>query len=278
MKMVPSEEVAEHMDNSADLPTGSHQSRKWFSPQADVSLEQSEGSVLSEDALDTEDDALDTGDDLDVSVDELDTPDEADRHEESNLGAGAEPSGAENGDDRMWRSIAMGEQEHRIDMKSIEPYKRVISHGGFYAERNAIIVFSACFLPDSNCDNYSYVMENLFLYVINTLELMVAEDYMIVYLNGATPRRRLPGFSWMKKCYQMIDRRLKKNLKMFIIVHPSWFIRTLLGITRPFISTKFSSKIKYVNSLQELGRIIPMEYVNIPASIIRSALRAQSPC
>eukprot|EP00066_Takifugu_rubripes_P024666 XP_011613932.1 PREDICTED: uncharacterized protein LOC101074659 [Takifugu rubripes] len=238
MKMVPSEEVAEHMDNSADLPTGSHQSRKWFSPQADVSLEQSEGSVLSEDALDTEDDALDTGDDLDVSVDELDTPDEADRHgelEESNLGAGAEPSGAENGDDRMWRSIAMGEQEHRIDMKSIEPYKRVISHGGFYAERNAIIVFSACFLPDSNCDNYSYVMENLFLYVINTLELMVAEDYMIVYLNGATPRRRLPGFSWMKKCYQMIDRRLKKNLKMFIIVHPSWFIRTLLGITRPFI-------------------------------------------
>lgn len=45
-----------------------------------MSLEQSEGSVLSEDALDTEDDALDTGDDLDVSVDELDTPDEADRH------------------------------------------------------------------------------------------------------------------------------------------------------------------------------------------------------
>lgn len=35
----------------------------------------------------------------------------------------------------------------------------------------------------------------------------MAEDYMIVYLNGATPRRRMPGFTWMKKCYQMIDRR-----------------------------------------------------------------------
>lgn len=45
-----------------------------------MSPEQSEGSLLSEDALDTEDDALDTGDDLDVSVDELDTPDEADLH------------------------------------------------------------------------------------------------------------------------------------------------------------------------------------------------------
>jgi hypothetical protein len=47
----------------------------------------------------------------------------------------------------------------------------------------------------------------VYRYVIGTLELMVAEDYMVVYLNGATPRRRMPGFSWMKKCYQMIDRR-----------------------------------------------------------------------
>lgn len=46
----------------------------------DVSLNHSEGSLLSEDALDTEDDALDTGDDLDVSIDEQDTPDEAEMH------------------------------------------------------------------------------------------------------------------------------------------------------------------------------------------------------
>ena len=44
-------------------------------------------------------------------------------------------------------------------------------------------------------------------YVISSLELLVAEDYMIVYLNGATPRRRMPGIGWLKKFYQMIDRR-----------------------------------------------------------------------
>lgn len=38
---------------------------------------------------------------------------------------------------------------------------------------------------------------------------------------------------WLK-CL-VLSHRLKKNLKMFIIVHPSWFIRTLLGITKPFI-------------------------------------------
>ncbi|XP_033973713.1 protein prune homolog 2-like [Trematomus bernacchii] len=298
MKTASSEEAAEEMDNredapsSADVSGGSNQRRKLTAPPMNVSLDRSEGSLLSEDALDTEDDALDTGDDLDVNVDELDSPDEADelefnRHgdsEESNMDAGAASGDAiaahraaeESRENRLWRSVVIGEQEHRIDMKCIEPYKRVISHGGYYAEQNAIIVFAACFLPDSDFDNYNYVMENLFLYVISTLELMVAEDYMIVYLNGATPRRRMPGFTWMKKCYQMIDRRLKKNLKMFIIVHPSWFIRTLLGITRPFISSKFSSKIKYVNSLRELGEIIPMEYVHIPPSIVKADKKGNS--
>ncbi|AWP07196.1 putative protein prune -like 2 isoform 4 [Scophthalmus maximus] len=289
--MPSSEETAEELEDredppsSADLSGSSNQRRKLAAPPLSVSLDRSEGSLLSEDALDTGDEALDTGDDLDINIDELDTPDEADslelhRHgdsEESKMAVGAAScdvvvghgSAEESRESKPWRSVLIGEQEHRIDMKSIAPYKRVISHGGYYAEQNAIIVFAACFLPDSNCDNYNYVMENLFLYVISTLELMVAEDYMIVYLNGATPRRRMPGFSWMKKCYQMIDRRLKKNLKMFIIVHPSWFIRTLLGITRPFISSKFSNKIKYVNSLRELGKIIPMEYVHIPTSIVK---------
>ncbi|KAB0368515.1 hypothetical protein FD755_019549, partial [Muntiacus reevesi] len=142
---------------------------------------------------------------------------------------------------------------------------------GYYGDGlNAIIVFAACFLPDSSRADYHYVMENLFLYVISTLELMVAEDYMIVYLNGATPRRKMPGLGWMKKCYQMIDRRLRKNLKSFIIVHPSWFIRTILAVTRPFISSKFSSKIKYVSSLSELSGLIPMDCIHIPESIIKN--------
>ncbi|KAK1334434.1 hypothetical protein QTO34_005439 [Cnephaeus nilssonii] len=167
-------------------------------------------------------------------------------------------------DNRLWRTVVIGEQEQRIDMKVIEPYRRVISHGGYYGDGlNAIIV---C-LPPVFCQ--TAVGQITTIYVISTLELMVAEDYMIVYLNGATPRRKMPGLGWMKKCYQMIDRRLRKNLKSFIIVHPSWFIRTLLAVTRPFISSKFSSKIKYVSSLSELSGLIPMDCIQIPESIIK---------
>ncbi|XP_072260220.1 protein prune homolog 2 isoform X3 [Pyxicephalus adspersus] len=271
-------EIRPEPPNSLDL-NGSHARKiKLTAPNINLSLDHSEGSILS-------DDNLDTPDELDINVDDLDTPDEADsfdytaQDDRPALGHSVQQNfesieeytaEEERADNKLWRTVIIGEQEQRINMKVIEPYKKVISHGGYYGEGvNAIIVFAACFLPDSSHADYNYVMENLFLYVISTLELMVAEDYMIVYLNGATPRRKMPGLGWMKKCYQMIDRRLRKNLKSFIIVHPSWFIRTILAVTRPFISSKFSSKIKYVSSLAELRELIPMDYVQIPESIIK---------
>nr|XP_060618155.1 protein prune homolog 2 isoform X2 [Anolis sagrei ordinatus] len=264
--------------NSLDLDGSNPRRIKLTAPNINLSLDQSEGSLLS-------DDNLDTPDEIDINVDDLETPDEADSfeytgHEEQPVSKEISQEASdsipeytaeeEREDNRLWRTVVIGDQEQRIDMKAIEPYKKVISHGGYYGDGvNAIIVFAACFLPDSSRTDYHYVMENLFLYVISTLELMVAEDYMVVYLNGATPRRRMPGLGWMKRCYQMIDRRLRKNLKSFIIVHPSWFIRTILAVTRPFISSKFSSKIQYVSTLAELSELIPMEYVNIPESIVK---------
>lgn len=55
-----------------------------------------------------------------------------------------------------------------IDMKVIEPYKRVLSHGGYLKDdcQNAIVIFSCCFLPDRSRADYRYVMDSLFLCVV----------------------------------------------------------------------------------------------------------------
>ncbi|CAN9500422.1 unnamed protein product [Ophioblennius macclurei] len=265
--------------------SSSHRKRRTLiAPEMNLSLDHSEGSLLS-------DDFLDTPDDLDINVDDIDTPDETDSLEfitngndleweddtpvasakaapVDGSGDVGEDGNANNG--RLWRTVIIGEQEHRIDMQVIRPYLRVITHGGYYGEGlNAIIVFSACYLPDSNSPDYHYIMENLFLYVVSSLEMLVAEDYLIIYMNGATPRSRMPGISWLKKCYQMIDRRLRKNLKSLVIAHPTWFIRTVLAISRPFISVKFMNKIQYVHSLKELAEIVPMEHVHVPESVVQ---------
>lgn len=274
-------------DNRSHPPTSLHvgetlaqrKRRTLVAPDMNLSLDRSEGSVLS-------DDFLETPDDLDINVDDIETPDETDSLEFMNNGNELEweddtpvatakrlPGESEEERDssgRLWRTVIIGDQEQRIDMQVIRPYLRVVTHGGYYGEGlNAIIVFSACYLPDSSCEDYTYIMENLFLYVVSSLELLVAEDYMIVYLNGATPRRRMPGISWLKRCYQMIDRKLRKNLKCLIIVHPTWFIRTVLAISRPFISVKFMDKIRYVQTLDELSHIIPMEHVQIPDCVLQ---------
>nr|XP_046250423.1 BCL2/adenovirus E1B 19 kDa protein-interacting protein 2 isoform X2 [Scatophagus argus] len=266
--------TSEEGDPGYAMNHGKKAKKKLAAPDISLTLDRSEGSLLS--------DELDESTELDL--DDIDTPsDNSNEFEweddlpkpkttellQKGVESVQEYSASEERDEgRRWRVFRIGDQEHRVDMKAIEPYKKVISHGGYYGDGlNAIIVFAVCFMPESNQPNYRYIMDNLFKYVIGTLELLVAENYMIVYLNGATSRKKMPTVGWLRKCYQQIDRRLRKNLKSLIIVHPSWFIRTLLALTKPFISSKFSQKIKYVYSLTELAELVPMEYVSIPDCI-----------
>ncbi|KAK3864913.1 hypothetical protein Pcinc_029435 [Petrolisthes cinctipes] len=150
-------------------------------------------------------------------------------------------------------------------MKVIEPYKKVLSHGGYLPGNNeAIIVFSACFLPDRSRKDYDYVMDNLFMYVLTTLDQLIAEDYILIYLHGATTRGNMPSFAWLKRCYQMIDRRLRKNLQGLYLVHPTFWVKTVVVMTRPFVSAKFARKLRFVNNLKELSSLMPMDQVCIP--------------
>jgi len=172
----------------------------------------------------------------------------------------------EKDEERNWRAVVISGLERKIDLKVIEPYKKVLSHGGYQNNdcQTALIVFSACFLPDRSRVDYDYVMEHLFLYVLTTLDQLVAEDYNLIYFHGATPKNCIPRFSWVKNCYQMIDRRLRKNLKRLYLVHPTIWLKAAVLMCRPFISAKFSRKIMYVPNLTSLSALLPMDHVCIP--------------
>nr|CAD7393810.1 unnamed protein product [Timema cristinae] len=216
-------------------------------------------------------DLVDDPDLDDLLSHELDSPDDMEDSILERLGDAPPPipelSAAEEiAEARSWRNCVVAGQERHIDMKVIEPYKRVLSHGGYLSagSHNAIIVFSACYLPDRSRVDYDYVMDNLFLYVLTTLDELITDDYVLVYLHGATSRGCMPTFSWLKRCYQMIDRRLRKNLKGLYLVHPTFWLKTIVVMTRPFISSKFSRKLSFVETLGELGEILPLEQASIP--------------
>ncbi|XP_074012754.1 BCL2/adenovirus E1B 19 kDa protein-interacting protein 2 isoform X5 [Numenius arquata] len=199
-----------------------------MAPDISLTLDRSGESVLSDDLDESGEIDLDNLDTPSENSNEFEWEDDLPKPKTTDVirkGSLTEYTVAEEKDnDRRWRMFRIGEQDHRVDMKAIEPYKKVISHGGYYGDGlNAIVVFAVCFMPESSQPNYRYLMDNLF--------------------------------------------KLRKNLKSLIIVHPSWFIRTLLAITKPFISSKFSQKIRYVFTLAELAELIPMEYVGIPECI-----------
>lgn len=60
--------------------------------------------------------------------------------------------------DKYKTSIIIESLQHTASVKRLCPLS------GYYGEGlNAIIVFAACHLPDSSCEDYTYIMENLFL-------------------------------------------------------------------------------------------------------------------
>lgn len=199
----------------------------------------------------------------------------------------------------------------QIDLKVIEPYKKVISHAGYCHHFDpsapapkpgesapAIIVFSACYLPDRSRRDYNYVMDHLFLYVLSSLHELIADDYILIYLHNTQPsilsgstfsktssssniangssssasseelstQNNLPTFTWMKRCYQMIDRRLRKNLKILYLVKPTFWLKTIVIMCKPFISTKFSKKLRFVEDMNGLKKCLPVDKLILPAS------------
>ncbi|XP_036047073.1 bcl-2/adenovirus E1B 19 kDa-interacting protein 2-like protein isoform X2 [Onychomys torridus] len=183
-----------------------------------------------------------SGGSLDLEVDELETPSDSEQldsgHEfewEDDLpraeGLGASEAAERLGggcvwdvageDGHRWRVFRTGQREQRVDMTIIEPYKKVLSHGGYHGDGlNAVILFASCYLPQSSVPNYTYVMEHLF--------------------------------------------RLRKNLRALVVVHATWYVKAFLALVRPFISSKFTRKIRFLDSLGELAQLISLDQVHIP--------------
>eukprot|EP00795_Rhopilema_esculentum_P007891 gene7891-13775_t len=168
-------------------------------------------------------------------------------------------------------SVSVGGLLRVIDLKLIDPFIKIITHGGIHECRNekrVVMVFTAAFLPAKYIPKYEIVMEQLFYYAVHTIDLSVQENYDIVYFNSHGSNQ--PGLDWLKKCYDMVQRRLKKTLNTLYIVHPDLWLKTVLRFYKPFISSKFSRTIKFVKSLHELRRSLSLEYIFIPDEVKRN--------
>eukprot|EP00794_Sanderia_malayensis_P019542 gene19542-21474_t len=154
-------------------------------------------------------------------------------------------------------TVNVGNSLRVVDLQLIEPYVKVMSHGGFYevdGERRVIMVFTAAFLPKKFIPKYKIIMEQLFYYVVHTLDLSVSDKYDIVYFNNSGPN--MPGRNWLKGCYHMIARRLKKNLQSLYLVHPDFWLKAMVRFYRPFAKVASSTLEKMESIVKNLEKKI----------------------
>ncbi|XP_062845391.1 rho GTPase-activating protein 1 [Trichomycterus rosablanca] len=126
-----------------------------------------------------------------------------------------------------------------------------------------VIIFSACRMPPSHQLDH----HKLLLYLKQTLDTYVESDYTLIYFHhGMTSENKL-SLSWLRDAYREFERKYKKNIKAFYIVHPTLLIRTVLIFFKPFISFKFGRKLHYVNYLSELEEIVKCDQLVIPSRV-----------
>ncbi|RMX46898.1 hypothetical protein pdam_00014498 [Pocillopora damicornis] len=169
-----------------------------------------------------------------------------------------------------WHTVSVHGRDKILDLKLLEPYMKVISHGGYFSDtKSTIVVIAACYLPEKTIKNYDFLMEQLFFYVISTLELLaIHEDYYLVYLNGGTRQQNMPSVTWMKRFYQYIEGGLKKMKEMFI-VHPSFRLKAVITLAKPLINANFWRKLSFISTLSTLSTLVPVDYIYIPDEVMR---------
>lgn len=131
-------------------------------------------------------------------------------------------------------------------------------------QQHLMLVFFAVNLPEKPALD----MEKLLRYLKQQADRLVENDYSIAYFHHGLSSKNKPGLMWLRRVYADFDRKYKKNLKALYVIHPTKFVRFMLNMMQPFISSKFGKKISFISQLSEFERVAHLTQLNIPGSII----------
>jgi hypothetical protein len=147
--------------------------------------------------------------------------------------------------------------------------------------RTVIVILGRNLITSESSLDWNTVL----LYIIRVMDTIVEKEYEMIYVhhnkedssssssteNSSTKNSsntQTPELSWLQEVSRIFDRKYKKNLKDFFVVHSSFWVKMVFWTLSPLISTKFyKSKLKYVNSLAELGGYFDVGSLKIPVEI-----------
>ena len=119
------------------------------------------------------------------------------------------------------------------DLSDIEAMQ-LFYRGGVDARGRPIFLFWAGHLPSRAVD-----LERVLMHIMRTLDGAVHAGYVIVYVHTTLSPENEPSFAWLKKVYELFDRRLKENLHLMYVVHASWWLKMAMNFLRTVVHPSF---------------------------------------
>ena len=117
--------------------------------------------------------------------------------------------------------------------------------------------------------------ERVLMHIMRTLDAYVHAGYIIVYIHTTLSPENEPPMAWLRKVYDLFDRRLKENLHMMYIIHASWWLRMALNFMRTFVASGRAWDAKVVQ-LPHFADLFKRNYFT-PGSIRMPCLLYTSP-
>ena len=116
-------------------------------------------------------------------------------------------------------------------------------------------------------------MQRLFLYIIRTMDPIVESNYIVVYLHAGFQDSQRPSLDWLRSVYNIWDQKYSSNLDSLYIVHPTWGLKVFRAMLSPFVSSAFSAKMRYVDSLARLYDILDHSQLRLPEVVYQEDQR-----
>jgi len=155
-------------------------------------------------------------------------------------------------------------EQNYEDFSDIETHD-ILTIGGTDVQGNPVFCFKAANLPS----NPKIDFDKLLRCMLHRMDDMVESDYSIVWLHHGWRSKNKPPIGWIKQMHSGFSRKYRKNLKALYFVHYTTFIKVMLTLFKPFISSKFFKKVHLVKSLTQLQSFVDIKKLIVPDVVIK---------
>lgn len=120
-------------------------------------------------------------------------------------------------------------------------------------------------------------MEKALLYFIHVMDHITVKEYVMVYFHTLTGEHNHLDTDFLKKLYDIVDAKFKKNLRAFYFVHPTFRSKVSTWFFTTFSVSGLKDKVHHIENLQQLFTCVLPEQIDIPPFVLEYDSRVNSP-